>query len=337
VIRFTSLVLAFCLIGQGTCAAAQSGSNSDAAPKSIAVSEAPVPVHTTPQPDDVIGPNDSVTIVALESEELSKTWRVTSGGDLELPMVGKTHVEGLTAEKLQNQLGQELKKYIHDPHVTVFIAEFRSQPVTVTGAVHRPGTFQTEGSKTLWTVLSMAGGLEHAPGATVTITRQIRYGEVPLPGAHSDSTGTYSVATILVKDVMDTSSPASKLLIQPNDVVDVSSEERMVYIIGEVIKPGAVELVTHDRISMVQLLAAAQGLSKLSNARNSQIMRVNSQGLYEKVGTVDLKKLISGKIEDRLLNAGDIVVVPSSTLKVYTAMMATSAISTGMYTILQRF
>lgn len=332
-IRFTSLILVFCLFGQGTFAAAQADSDSDAAAKNNAVSQAPSPVHTSPQPDDLIGPNDSITIVALESEDLSKTWRVTSGGDLELPMVGKVHVEGQTAEQLQNELGQELKKYIRDPHVTVFIAEFRSQPVTVTGAVHRPGTFQTEGSKTLWTVLSMAGGLEKAPGATVTITRQVRYGAVPLPGAQLDSTGKYSVATVMVKDVMDISSPVSKLLIQPNDVVDVSLDERKVYIIGEVIKPGAVELVTHDQISMVQLLAAAQGLSKLANAHNSAIMRMNSQGLYERVGAVDLKKLINGKIEDRMLNAGDIVIVPSSTLKVYSSMAATSAIATGMYVL----
>jgi polysaccharide export outer membrane protein len=333
VIRFTSFVLLFCLIAQGTCAAAQAGSGSAAGEKDKVVSDAPYPVHTSPQPDDKIGPNDSVTIVALESEDLSKTWRVTSGGDLELPMVGNVHVAGLTAEQLQNELAGDLKKYIREPHVTVFIAEFRSQPVTVTGAVHRPGTFQTEGAKTLWTVLSMAGGLEKAPGTSVTITRQLRYGQVPLPGAHSDSTGNYSVATILVKDVMDTSSPASKLLIQPNDVVDVSMEERKVYIIGEVIKPGAIELVTHDQISMVQLLAAAQGLSKLANPRNSEIMRMNSQGLYEKVGTVDLKKLINGKIEDRMLNAGDIVVVPASTFKVYSSMAATSAIATGMYAL----
>src|ERR1700716_2581335 len=37
--------------------------------------------------NDAIGPNDTLNIVAGEAEEISKTWRVSSTGDLDLPMV----------------------------------------------------------------------------------------------------------------------------------------------------------------------------------------------------------------------------------------------------------
>jgi polysaccharide export outer membrane protein len=285
---------------------------------------------------DVIGADDTVAIMALQSEELNHTWRVNGDGDLELPLVGRMHAEGLTADQFQQQLGTALKQFIIDPQVTVYIAEFRSQRVTVTGAVHRPGTFQTEGPKTLWTVLTMAGGLEKSPGATVAITRQIRYGAIPLPGSKLSADGQYSTINLQVTDVLNTTSPESNLLIQPNDTISVSTDERLVFIIGEVIKPGAVELVTHDSISMMQVLAAAEGLSKLANPAHSEIMRKNSQGLYEKVGTIDLKKLVNGHIEDRMLTAGDIVVVPSSTLKTYTQMAGFSAITSGFF-LLSRY
>lgn len=330
-----SSAIACLLIASSSWAQSEAAAaNSDQ--KSAPVSDTRPAVPETHSGKDVIGPDDTVAIIALQSEELSKTWRVNGDGDLELPLVGKIHAAGLTADQFQEKLGAALKQFIIDPQVTVYIAEFRSQPVTVTGAVHRPGTFQTEGPKTLWTVLTMAGGLEKAPGATVTITRQIRYGAIPLPGSKLSADGQYSTINLQVSDVLNTTSPESNLLIQPNDTVSVSTDERLVYIIGEVIKPGAVELVTHDSISMMQVLAAAQGLSKLAAPAHSEIMRKNSQGLYERVGSIDLKKLVNGRIEDRMLTAGDIVVVPSSTLKTYTQMAAFSAITSGFF-ILTRY
>jgi len=325
-----------CLLIASSSWAQSEGAAGNADEKSAPVSNTRPAAPETHSGKDVIGADDTIEIIALQSEELSHTWRVNGDGDVDLPLVGKMHAAGLTADQFQEKLDAALKQFIIDPQVTVYIAEFRSQPVTVTGAVHRPGTFQTEGPKTLWTVLTMAGGLEKAPGATVTITRQIRYGAIPLPSSKLSADGQYSTISLQVSDVLNTTSPESNLLIQPNDTVSVSTDERLVFIIGEVIKPGAVELVSHDSISMMQVLAAAEGLSKLAAPAHSEIMRKNSQGLYEKVGSIDLKKLVNGQIEDRMLRAGDIVVVPSSTLKIYTQMAGLSAITSGFF-LLSRY
>jgi len=107
----------------------------------------------------------------------------------------------------------------------------------------------------------------------------------------------------------------------------------MVYIIGEVSHPGAVELVTLDSVSVMQVLAAAGGLTKVAAANRSGIMRVDSQGLYKKLAAVNLKKVMSGKEEDRLLKPGDIIVVPSSSLKEYGQIAAVGAVGTALYTI----
>jgi polysaccharide export outer membrane protein len=287
-------------------------------------------------PDDLIGPNDEISITCLESDEISKVWRLSAAGDVNLPLVGQVHAAGLTAEGMTQKLTELLKNYIHEPHVTVFIAQFRSQPVTVTGAVHRPGVFQIEGSKSLLTVLMMAGGLDHPPGSTATLTRQIKNGPIPLPDAHLDADGTHSVAQMSLKDISDASTPVSNLLIKPNDVVDVTNDSRMVYIIGEVTKPGKIELVSQDSISVMAALAAAGGLTKLSKGQDTEIMRVNSAGLYQRVSSIDLKKLTMGRTEDRMLTPGDIVIVPSSTWKTYSQIAAFSAIATG-FGLLTRF
>src|ERR1700681_1351583 len=85
--------------------------------------------------EPVIGPQDSVTIVALDCDEVSKTWRVSSSGDLSLPLVGTIKVTGLTAEQLKEILVERLKRVLISPQVTVFVSELRSKPVMVSGAV----------------------------------------------------------------------------------------------------------------------------------------------------------------------------------------------------------
>ena len=56
--------------------------------------------------DNAIGPDDTLNIVAGEAEEISKTWRVSGTGDLDLPMVGEIHAAGLTVAQLENELAE---------------------------------------------------------------------------------------------------------------------------------------------------------------------------------------------------------------------------------------
>jgi polysaccharide export outer membrane protein len=291
---------------------------------------------TAPQMSpDRIGPNDSITVFALEADEISKTWRVNDTGDLDLPLVGKIHAAGLTVGELEGQLAAGLKQYIRNPQVSVFIAEGRSRPVTVAGAVHRPATFEVRSGTTLLATIQMAGGLD-APGATLILTREAKYGIIPLPEAKMDADGQHSSAEVAIAVITDPTSAASRLEMQPHDVVSVLNQKRLVYVIGEVNRPGAVELSTQNTVSVMQILAAAGGITKLSSPGKTQIMRLEPSGVYKPVGKIDLKAIMTGRQEDRLLSSGDILVVPSSALKGYAQMASASAVSTGVL-ILTRF
>src|ERR1700676_1352407 len=262
-------------------------------------------------PGTVIGPNDGITIVALGADDISKTWRVSSTGELTLPLVGKIYVAGMTTEQVEQDLTSRLKLFILAPQVTIYISEFRSETVTVEGAVEKPGRVQTEGQKTLLDVLMMAGGTK-SPGPTVKVTRASRNGNIPLPEVRRDLEGTSSSVELPVKDVLDASTAAANLIMQPDDVVSVSTQQRLVYILGEVNHAGAVELVTQDTVSIVQVLAAAGGMTKVAAPGRTTILRKDSEGRFSPAGSVDLKKILAGRHEDKLLLAGDIVVVPSS-------------------------
>src|ERR1700722_9890630 len=100
--RAVALFVVFGIASQFSCLAAQqpqnvaatqkSGENSSEQDDSAPIpAVAPVVAGHMSSPDDVIGSDDSITIACLESEEISKTWRVTSTGDVSLPLVGRIH------------------------------------------------------------------------------------------------------------------------------------------------------------------------------------------------------------------------------------------------------
>lgn len=318
------ILFAILIVANAVCFAAQNTNPAD----TQASTSAQVQAKIDSRSDDIIGAGDSMNIVELSSEELTKTWHVSSSGDLELPLVGKLHVAGLTTDQLAEKLTSSLKAYIRDPQVTVYISESRSRPVTIAGAVHRPGTYQADSGTTLLAVIQMAAGLD-SPGPNLLVTRELKYGPLPLEGAVKDPDGEHTSANILIKDVTNPSTPASNLLVQPHDVISVQTERHMIYVVGEVNKPGVIELVTQNTLSLVQTLATAGGLTRISSPRNAEIMRQDSTGIYKIVSKVDLKAVITGKQEDRLLSPGDILFVPSSGVKSFTQSASASLLSTG--------
>src|SRR5882762_6164301 len=119
-----------------------------------------------------IGSEDVLNINVFEAQELNREVRVSAGGEISLPLLGSVRAAGLTPRTLELVIQELLHRtYMKDPHVSVFVREMQSHPVSVMGAVRRPGVFQIRGSKTLLEVLSLAEGLADDAGETVIILR----------------------------------------------------------------------------------------------------------------------------------------------------------------------
>jgi len=296
--------------------------------------------QTAGRRDGVIGPNDALNIFVRAAEEMTKTWRVGPDGQLNLPLVGTVEAAGKTVDEFERMLTAKLKDFILDPQVLVSIVETRSAPVTIMGAVGTPGTLQLEGRQTLLDILMAVGGPKEA-GPTLTLSRIADQGPIPLPEAHEEQGGKYSVATLNLKDILSARTPAANLVVQPQDVISVSALPpplpRLVQIIGEVAKPGAVELVHVESVSIMQALAAAGGPTHLAAAGRTVIMHVNADGRRTEIAQIDLKKILEGKVKDIELVAGDIVVVPTSQPRTYLDLMARSTVGLSSGLILTRF
>lgn len=280
----------------------------------------------------VIGPDDTVTITALNVEEISKAWRVGADGALTLPMVGRIPAAGMSVEQLQGEISTRLKKFVKDPQVTLFVSDYRSHPVTVAGAVEKPGVIQVEGSVSLFSVLVQAGGPKDA-GPTVTLTRQSENGPIREPTAIVSRDGKYSTLELPLEDVIRGHGEAASVAVQPFDVVTVSDQKKpkMVFIAGEVNKPGAIELASQDTVSISKALAMAGGLTHVASAGKTVIRHIDANGRETAFAFVNLKKVMSGKAKDLTLMDGDVVIIPSSEISTYLQTMSTTAITSSVY------
>lgn len=84
---------------------------------------------------------------------------VNQDGNIDFPILGEIHVEGLTRMQVTELIKKRLieEELIKDPIVTVQFLNFK---VSVIGEVGRPGTFDISGDRiTLLEALSMAGDL----------------------------------------------------------------------------------------------------------------------------------------------------------------------------------
>jgi polysaccharide export outer membrane protein len=131
-------------------------------------------LHSAINPADyLIGPGDLLEIKVFESEKLTSLVRVSSRGEITLPLLGSVHVDGITARETEVKIENLLREggYIRDPHVSVFVKEHRSKVVSVVGYVKEPGTYELIGRQTLLDVLAAAKGLDDKAGRTVYLTR----------------------------------------------------------------------------------------------------------------------------------------------------------------------
>jgi polysaccharide export outer membrane protein len=286
-------------------------------------------------PNYVLGSDDEITIRALDAEEISnKPIRIDGTGNINVPMLGTLHASGLTVRQLEADISTKLAKYVLNPEVSVAIVVFRSQPVSVIGSVNRPGTLQLEGHKTLIEVLSLAGGLSSDAGNILKLTRQAQWGKIPLPDSTMDPSGKFSIAEISLRSLMEARKPEENITIMPEDVLSVPRGQ-MVYVMGEVNKPGGFVLAEREATSILQVLAMAQGLTPTAAAKSARIIRpvVGSNRLEI---PVNVKDILAGKKVDIPLKAEDILVVPSSYARSAWRRTLDQAISTATGVVIYR-
>jgi polysaccharide export outer membrane protein len=261
--------------------------------------------------DYILGAEDQISLWTPESEELNgKALRVEGNGSVTLPLVGTLQAAGLTATQLSAEISKRLAKYYVKPNVVVSVTEYRSQPVSVIGAVNTPGVHQVQGRKTLVEMLSLAGGPREDAGPKVVVTRRAEWGMIPVDGAVMDSSGEFSTAEIDLKAVVSAAKPQDNIAVKPNDIIAVQ-KGRLVYVVGEVNRPGGFVLTNRDGMSVIQALSMAGGMKGTASAKGASIIHKDEENPTERT-KINLSDVLSGKTTDLEMQPDDILYVPDS-------------------------
>ena len=279
----------------------------------------------------VLSPEDTIVVRVPVAEEFAlekNPYRIDNDGYVNLPIVGRWRAAGLNAKGLETQLTDRLKSYYLNPQVSVSVAELHTAPVSILGAVNSPGLQRMTGRETIVEGLSRAGGLRNDAGHTVTVTRRIEYGRLPLNGAKDDTTGKFSVVDLSLAPILSGERPEENIALQPHDVVTVS-RARMIYVLGDVTRTGAFVLNDKEGISALKALALAGGLVRNAAPASARILRMDPGMALRRDIPVNLPRIMKNKAPDIALQPEDILFIPGDLTKKIASRTIEAAIGIG--------
>ena len=269
----------------------------------------------SPSRDYRIGPEDLIEFSVYEDEKLNKTVRVSSQGDISLPLLGVLKVEGLTAVQLEKEIRELLsEKYYQNPHVSVFIKEFRSQSISVIGAVEKPGVLEVMGQRRLLDALALAGGLKEDSGQLLFLIRASLTDERSTEKREDSAEKGPETLVIDLEELLIKGNLSLNLPLKHGDVINIPVSGK-VYVGGNVKGPGGFPL-RGKTVTVSQAIAMAGGLDDKANGSGTKIFR-HGEGNEGGVISVDVNAIQKGESKDVYLRENDIIIVPRSDVKAF--------------------
>lgn len=238
---------------------------------------------------------DLISLKVFGAPELSEEQRISSSGEINVPLAGTIPVKNLLPQDAQRLIEDKLKNggILRDPHVTIFVKEFATQGISVMGEVAKPGIYPLIGKHRLYDVISAAGGTTPKAGKQISISHR--------------SEPQHPVYVSLRGDLGN--SQASNVPVFPGDTVDVS-RAGIVYVVGEVRMPGGFTMDNNEQLSVMQALALAQGNLPTASLKAARIVRRGPGGVQEI--PVALNKIEQAKAPDVALQSNDVLFIPGS-------------------------
>src|SRR5207245_4400808 len=224
---------------------------------------------TQDESDLPLGPGDLLEVSVFDVQEFSGLkLRISNSGSIALSLIGTLPAAGLSAVELQSAIRARLQeKYMHDPQVSVFVTEHKSQRISVIGAVKNGGVFSLTGRLRLADALAMAGGLMDDAGLTVYVIRKVPADGSPTNGGGGNGGGDAEARPAQVMTAVDLESLAGgkrelNLPLQAGDVIEVPRAGSF-YVGGEVNRSGS--FLLKARTTLDQVPAVAGGVKDVAD------------------------------------------------------------------------
>ena len=252
-----------------------------------------------------IGAGDVLEIRVFNRPQLSReSVRVDNGGLIRMPMIESEIPAGCRSEaELAETIAALYKKYLHHPHVDVFVKEYGSKPVAVIGAVDKPGQFQLQRRVRLLELISLAGGPTDRAGERVLVAGNAKVLSCDRIADATDGFQSYNLNNTLKGE--DFANP----FVRPGDIITIP-EAQQVFVVGNVFKPISISL--KEKLTVSQAVAMAGGTMADAQKNRVHVLRLlpGDRGKTEIV--VNLEAIRKREADDIELRANDIVEVPTS-------------------------
>ena len=255
-------------------------------------------VATAAEEEYRIGTEDVLQIIVWDNKDLEQTVTVRPDGKISFPLAGEIQAEGLTVPQLTEVLTQRLSTAVKNPNVSVMVKEVRSFRVHFVGRIVKPGVYPIKGGTPLLQALTLAGGpSENADLAAAYIIR----GDKTL---HID-----------LRKLIQEADLSKNIRLEREDTIVVPEialgsnlqemQDRRIYVLGKVAKPGVYTL--KQDVPILHALFLAGGVAEGGDLAAAFVIRGK-----EKI-PVDLWKLIQkGDVSQNvLIKHEDTVVIPS--------------------------
>src|SRR5581483_60456 len=252
---------------------------------------------SAPSSDTPLGTRDVIDIKVLQDANLNTKTTVSDDGRITMPLLGKVDVSGLTPVQAEAHIKALLEsKYMTRADVVIEVVEYGNKPISVIGAVVRPGTIGTSGNITLLQAITQAGGLANGYGKSLYVLR-------------TAANGLTERIDIDIEDLMINGNPDLNLPLAPNDVINVPVDTPLtIYVLGEVMHPGTVQFRRSQTPTLLQAIAGAGGQTDRAG-KNATIKRMVDG--KEQTIHVNFRRILTGG-KDVILQDNDTIYVTES-------------------------
>lgn len=264
--------------------------------------ETPPMVRTGPstRTDYQLYPGDLLKMSVFDHPDLSVELRIPVSGAITVPLIGR--VDGLVGRTMSD-FGAEITRrlesdYLQQAVVTLTVTDFGPRLAYVLGSVRTPTSVKLNAYADVSALqaISEAGGF--APdgnrASAIVLREDLTTGQMSaLPVPASDRPEDIRKDVVLV----------------PRDIVLVPRLDRA-YVMGRVLKPGAIDIPSEERISLTKAISLAGGFDKYARQTDVQLIREG-----RRLSEVNVQALLNGDspgAEDPILKPGDTVYIPEA-------------------------
>ncbi len=267
-----------------------------------------------------IGAEDLLDIEVFQVEDLKTTARVSASGYIRLPLVGKAKAAGLTVLELETQLSERLERFLEEPVVSVFVLEYRSQKITVLGAVTSPQVYSVSGQKYLLDMISLAGGLTEE-AKNLCIVQKVAATRVG--GQEHLGTIVIDLDKLLIEGHAELNIPLSS-----GDIIVVPKGD-LFFIDGAVNEPGSYTI--KGKTTLIQAISMAKGFAYEADRSDIRIYRDTGKPERDII-KLNYTDVLEKKSSDVVIEDRDIVIVTKSGFKSFLKGLSTG-LNLGLFSV----